>query len=270
VARFVVLNRQIDRLNEEIRERRRAEQEVLALNTDLERKVRERTAELEAANTELDAFAAAVSHDLRAPLRAILLASRVLAEDAADRLLPEDLEVLQRQSKAALSMSRLVEALLKMARFARAEIRRQDVDLTRLAQEAFEDARREYASCGTRFHAEPGLKAHADPDLLRFALENLLTNACKFSCYVAEPKVEVGRRGAAFFVRDNGIGFDPASASELFTPFGQIHEDSRFRGTGIGLTNVQRIVVRHGGTVWAESQPGEGAVFYFTLGGTEA
>jgi signal transduction histidine kinase len=267
LTRFVLLDRQIERLNEEIRVRREAEREVLELNASLEHKVAERTRDLQAANAELDAFASAVSHDLRAPLRAVVATSRMLAEDAADRLNASDLAVLERQAQAALRMGHLVEALLQMARYSRAEVQKQDVDLSRIAEEAAQAVAKEYAHCGASFLVQPGMRACADPNLIRFALDNLLGNAAKFSCPVPEPRIEVGVADGVeqFYVRDNGVGFEQADAERLFEPFERLHGSREFAGTGVGLANVRRILERHGGRVWAEGQPGRGATFYFVL-----
>jgi light-regulated signal transduction histidine kinase (bacteriophytochrome) len=262
-------------LNEEVFRRRKAESEVRQVNVDLERMVKERTSELEAVNTELDAFAAAVSHDLRAPLRGIIGAAKMLSQNAADRLIAEDFALLDQQNKAAIRMSRLIDSLLQMARFSRAEVRKKELDLSRVAEEAIETVAADFREAGTTFKVEAGMRAYADPDLIRFVFENLIGNACKFSTPVERPTVEVGRiaiGGSAanaetqYFVRDNGVGFDAAHAHLLFVPFERLHHERDFAGSGVGLANVSRIVRRHGGRVWAEGAVGQGATFYFTLG----
>ncbi len=245
--------------------------ENLRLLRTLERRVRERTAELEAANRELESFAYSVSHDLRAPLRAIDGFVRAVLEDHGARLPPEGQAHLERVRHAAQRMGRLIDDLLMLSRVTRREMVRRPVDLSALAREvASELAEREPGRRMT-VRIAPGMRAEGDPSLLRLLLENLLGNAWKYTRPCPDAVIEVGCEqgpgggGMVYFVRDNGVGFDMRYAERLFAPFQRLHRDDEFEGTGVGLATVQRIVHRHGGRVWAEAEPGRGAIFRFTL-----
>lgn len=224
---------------------------------------------LEAANQELEAFSYSVSHDLRAPLRSIDGFSQALLEDYPDRLDPRGVDYLQRLRAGSQRMGVLIDDLLRLSRVTRAEMRREVIDLTATAEAIAAALRHTAPERGATFHIQPGLKTVGDPRLLRVALENLLGNAWKFTAKRAAATIEFGateRNGAdAFFVRDNGAGFDMAYAEKLFTPFQRLHGTTEFEGTGIGLATVQRIMARHGGQIWAEAAPDRGATFYFTL-----
>lgn len=239
--------------------------ELHALRESLEARVEQRTAELAAANRELETFSYSVSHDLRAPLRAISGFARALREHVGETLDDGGTHYLTRIEASAIRMGQLIDELLGLSRVARAPVVRRQVDVSALAETV-----RGTLEDRVRWTIQPGITASADPGLLRIALENLLGNAVKFSRETASAHVEVGVQAhgneRVFFVRDNGAGFDMAHAKNLFGPFQRLHATSRFEGSGIGLATVQRIIARHGGRIWAESQPEQGATFYFTLG----
>jgi light-regulated signal transduction histidine kinase (bacteriophytochrome) len=242
--------------------------ELQRQNEELEARVRERTAQLEALNKELEAFSYSVSHDLRAPLRSIRGFTEVLLERYASQLDAKGQEFLRRVSDSSQHMDRLIDDLLKLSRVGRAELKRQTIDLSTIASSIVAELQKAEPGRKVDVSIEPGLNAHGDERLVRVALDNLLRNAWKFTGKVAEPKITVGRTTdseAAFFVRDNGAGFDMAYASRLFGVFQRLHTTSEFPGTGVGLATVQRIINRHGGRVWAHSKLSEGATFYFTL-----
>jgi signal transduction histidine kinase len=223
------------------------------------------------ANRELESFSYSVSHDLRAPLRSIDGFSRALVEDAGPVLDREAHGHLDRIRKATQRMGGLIDDLLALSRVSRAEMKRERVDLTALAEQIVGDLQRRPPARHVAVAITPGLAVEGDPDLLRLALDNLLDNAWKFSGRRIDATIEVGETrdedgDPAFFVRDNGAGFDPAYAPNLFAPFQRLHAASEFPGTGIGLATVHRIVRRHGGHVWADGEVDRGACFYFTLG----
>ncbi|HEY8075572.1 MAG TPA: ATP-binding protein [Labilithrix sp.] len=231
--------------------------------------LREREAAL-AANRELETFSYSVSHDLRAPLRAIGGFSRILEEDAAERLDAEDRKTLARVQEGVQKMGQLIEDLLGLSRVARAELARARVDVTSIAREVVERLRGVEPERRVDVVIEDALVAEADSGLVRALLENLLGNAWKFTSKCGDARIEVGcepgEGGAkALYVRDNGAGFEARLASSLFVPFHRLHPKGEYPGTGIGLATVQRIVERHGGRVWAEGALGAGATFRFTL-----
>ncbi len=245
-----------------------AHAEIQRLYSELEERVQERTAQLEAINKELEAFSYSVSHDLRAPLRSIIGFSEVLLERYASQLDARGQDFLRRACDATRHMDRLIEDLLKLSRVGRSEFRLQWVNLSALAAEIVQELRREDSQRQVELILAPGLQVRGDEHLLRIALDNLLRNAWKFTAQTSKPRIEFGAQAGAprvFFVRDNGAGFDPAYASKLFGVFQRLHSASEFPGTGIGLATVQRVVNRHGGRAWAEGVPGEGATFYFTI-----
>ncbi|GLI37306.1 PAS domain-containing protein [Geobacter hydrogenophilus] len=253
----------------DITERKRAEQQIRILNAQLEQRVRERTEELEQSLREMETFCYTVSHDLRTPLRGIHGFSSILQQDYADRLDEEGQECLQRIGGAANRMGELIDDLLELSRVNRDELSRVPVDLTTLAGEIADDLARSHPDRKVEFAIAPGLRATGDPSLLGAALANIIHNAWKFSSRNPAARIEVGSRTdgeePVFFVRDNGVGFDMQYADKLFLPFHRLHAAEGFEGTGIGLATVQRIIERHGGRVWAESEPGRGATFFFTV-----
>jgi len=236
---------------------------------DLERRVAERTAQLEAANKELEAFVYSVSHDLRSPLRCVDSFSHILAEDYSAQLDAQGQDNLQRICAASARMGQLIDDLLKLSRVSRDEMHPGCVDLSALGLSVLNHLRLTDPARPVEVVIASGLQAKGDERLLQIAMENLLGNAWKFTSRQPAARIELGRcapaAGAAFFVRDNGAGFEMAFATKLFGAFQRLHSEAEFPGTGIGLATVQRIIHRHGGQVWAESKPGEGATFYFTL-----
>jgi signal transduction histidine kinase len=247
-----------------------AEERLRRFNVELERKVVERTAELNAANSELEAFTYSVSHDLRAPLRAIDGFSRMLEERSAAALDDEARGHLQRVRAAARRMGQLIEDLIAFSRIGRAALHKRAVDLSALARAVAKELEAGAPQRRVEWRLADGLAAHADPGLARLVLENLLGNAWKYTGKTPHAMIEFGRTAAGeFMVRDNGAGFDPALADGLFQPFRRLHAQEEFEGTGIGLATVRRIVERHGGTVRGEGAVGAGAAFYFTLPGGE-
>lgn len=253
----------------DVTERRRAEEELWAYREHLEELVRARTVELENVVRELESFSYSVSHDLRAPLRAMDGYSAVLLEDHAGLLDEEGRHYLERIRKAAGRMGHLIDGLLNLARISRRELVGTPVDLTALSRSVAAELRALEPERDAKVTVADGMTAEGDPRLLHVVLQNLIGNAWKFTSTRPAAVVQVGyeERGGetVFFVRDNGVGFDMAYAQKLFTPFQRLHGIDEFPGTGIGLATVQRIVARHGGRVWAESAPGAGTTLFLTL-----
>jgi light-regulated signal transduction histidine kinase (bacteriophytochrome) len=252
-------------LEREVEARKRAEEEIRELNQTLSR----RAAELEVANKELESFAYSVSHDLRAPLRHITGFGKMLLDDYAGDLDEHGRGYVETMCQAGLRMGQLISDLLNLSRVARAEIRREPVDLSKFAELIMLDLRNEEPERQVETVIAPGISAHGDARLMRIVLDNLLGNAWKFTAKCPGAKIEFGterhKEGPVYFVRDNGAGFDARYVERLFSPFQRLHKNEEFPGTGIGLATVQRIVHRHGGRVWAEGAVDQGATFYFSL-----
>lgn len=260
------LLRERDEMVETIRE---SEERYRKLTVHLERIIRERTAELEASNRELESFCYSVSHDLHAPLRAISGYSKVLLEDSRDRLDNAGRASLAKIGTAAVRMGELIDSLLDLSRVATRDLRREPVDLSAFARETAQELQERDQGHAAVVRIADGIKADGDPRLLRVLIENLMGNAWKFSRSLPSPVIEFGTSildgETVYHVRDNGVGFDMAHAGKLFGMFQRLHPCDEFTGTGIGLATVQRIVQRHKGRIWAESKVGGGATFSFTL-----
>ena len=254
----------------EVTKRKRAEGEIHDLNKNLERRVKERTVQLESANKELEAFSYSVSHDLRAPLRSIDGFSQVLLEDYSNQMDDAGTHYLQRIRQGAQRMGLLIDDLLKLSKTNRSELTLSECELSRLCSRVAVDLANLNSERKVEIIIQPDLMVQADHRLIQVVLENLLGNAWKFTSKCQDPRIEVGEKVSPsgeriFFVRDNGAGFDMAYADKLFNAFQRLHSATEYEGTGIGLAIVQRIIHRHGGRVWAEAKPGEGATFFFAI-----
>lgn len=262
-------------INTDIRERKRARDEILLLNASLEDRVLQRTAQLELANKQMEAFSYSVSHDLRSPLNAIdgfsSLLERTVVKMESGPLTERSAHYLSRIRAGVSQMGELIDALLSLAQVSRASLLWETVDIGAIAEALLSRYQEREPGRATQLQVEAGLLAQGDPRLLKQVLDNLLGNAWKFSAGQVCTEITVGHETSnagqmVYFVRDNGAGFDMAYADKLFATFQRLHTQDEFSGTGIGLATVQRIIARHGGKIWGESAPGCGATFYFTLG----
>lgn len=258
----------------DVTERKRAEDQLRRMHAELEERVAQRTADLERVNSELEAFTYSASHDLRAPLRGIDGFSQALLEDYRDSLDATAGSYIERIRAAARRMGDIIDSLLLLSQISQARLRFETVDLGEMARSIVSELRSLEPHRQLELDVEADLLVRADPHLIRIALENLLNNAIKFTSERELAEISVGRVDSrpvpTFYVRDNGAGFDMTYEDKLFLPFQRLHDAGRFEGTGIGLGTVQRVVQRHGGEVWANSAPGQGATFYFELPGADA
>lgn len=251
-------------------ERERAEQQVRKLNAELEQRVKDRTLELEASNKELEAFSYSVSHDLRAPLTHLIGFATILMEKYHQQLDSKAQHYLQRIDQAAHRMSALMDDLLNLAKVSRQAFPLREVSLGEILSEVLEDFESEAAGRVIDWRIADLPEICCDRGLIKQVLANLVSNAIKYSRPRDVAVIEIGKTmindETVFFVRDNGVGFDMTTAHTLFSPFQRLHREKEFEGTGIGLATVRRIIDRHKGRVWAESSPGRGATFFFTIG----
>ncbi len=245
---------------------REAEKEIRVLNTELEERVRQRTRELEQAVGELEAFSYSVSHDLRSPLRAMAGYSQMVLEDPGNSIVPESREYLERIRVSSVRMAGMIDDLLSLSRLARATRRDERVNLSELAAVVVQELRQSDPGRQVEVRIQENILVDGDAGMLRLVLQNLFGNAWKFTRDVAAPTIELGcDTSGTCFVRDNGVGFDPAQSAKLFRPFERLHRTDEFEGTGIGLATVERIIRHHGGEVRADGAIGKGSTFWFTL-----
>jgi light-regulated signal transduction histidine kinase (bacteriophytochrome) len=257
-------------LTKKIADRQRAHKELLNLNEELDQRVKERTAQLAVANKELEAFSYSVAHDLRAPLRHMSGFADLLQNHASAALDEKGRRYLQIISQSAQEMGRLIDDLLQFSRTGRTELQKRVVSLGQLVDEARHELRHEMQGRDIIWKLGPLPEVHADRAMLRLVWVNLISNALKFTRHREQAQIEIGQRSSnnneqLFFIRDNGVGFDMKYVNKLFGVFQRLHRKQEFEGTGIGLANVQRIILRHGGRTWAESVMDSGATFWFSL-----
>jgi PAS domain S-box-containing protein len=257
-------------ISRDITQRKLAEEENARLRNELEQRVRERTAELEAANREMEAFTYSVAHDLRAPLRHMDAFANVLKSDFADSLDPQAGKYIDKIVTGSQNMGRLVDDLLNLARVGRQELKKQLTSLNELLDQVLDELKEETRGRDIKWQINQLPRLECDPGLVRQVFANLLSNAVKYSRPRARAVIEVGsfdRDGSkVIYVRDNGVGFNMKYANKLFGVFQRLHRPEEFEGTGVGLATVERIIRKHGGRIWAEAELDKGATFFFTLG----
>ena len=254
----------------DISERKLAEEAILQLNGELEDRVRQRTQQLEVAFKELEAFSYSVSHDLRSPLTSISGFSQLLLRSDGHQLSEKGAHYLKRITAASTEMGQLMDGLLSLAKISRATLRRSTVNLSSMSSRLVQELRHAEPGRVVDIAIEPDLMVSADAAMMTIVMHNLISNAWKYSGKTPNARIEIGSEtaedgSACIYVKDNGAGFDMAYAGKLFEVYQRLHKDTEFKGTGIGLANVKRVVERHGGRVWAQAFPGSGAVFRFTL-----
>ena len=259
----------LENIKVEIAQRKHAEAELLKLNTELERRVIERTLQLEAANSELESFAYSVSHDLRAPLRAIDGFSRFVLEDYGKKLDPEGKRLIGLIRNNTQKMDQLIIDILALSRVTRSEFKVSKIDMTKMAMSMFNEAASPEMRQKLKIFIDELPEVDADPTYIKQVWLNLISNAIKFSSRKKKPEIKIGgytENGFhIYYVKDNGAGFNPEYSQKLFAVFQRLHNTDEFEGTGVGLAIVQRIIHRHGGKVWAEGIEGKSAIFYFSL-----
>ncbi len=252
-----------------LQQQKETENQLRELNENLESRVKERTHALETSNRELEAYSYSIAHDLRTPLRSIVSFSQLVKQDAAEKLNEEESSNLQRVIRAGQHMAELIDDILALGRVSRLKFSRKELDLSAMAEQVIKQLQQAEPDRSITVDIEPGLNVQGDPQLVEQLLTNLLGNAWKYTRLQSQAHIEFKRSEeqaeSVFVVRDNGVGFDPKYAGQLFKPFHRLHQRKDFDGSGIGLATVQRIIQRHGGRIWAKAEPGKGAEFFFTF-----
>lgn len=242
---------------------RDSKEELRRLNEELEIRVAERTGELLQIVDRLNGFTYSIAHDLRQSIRGVVINAQMLSAHHSEHLDEEGLEELKSLSESGKRLANLVDDLLSYARTSDQVVRKEWVDFSAMAADVSREAEKKHKDC--HIDIQEHVTAEADPNLLRLVLENLIDNACKYRSGDEPAEVTIGRQNGAFYIRDRGIGFESEYSTRIFEPFERLHPVGRYEGSGIGLANVRRVLEKHGGRIWAESEPGKGSTFYFTL-----